>query len=251
MNAAEPRTPLVIVGGWGVDAAMLLPLFDHWPGEIHLVSLNDVLMSRCGSITEVADYLLMRYPCPSVWAGWSQGAQVAMAAAALSRSQVCRVITLAGFPRFLASSQWPGGMAVDTFEAFREGVARNHVRAWTRFQRLLIHGSTDGSDARRELQPWLEPGPSVSPANLARGLGWLATEDQLSLWSTLPVPTIHLQAGRDAVVQSWKDTFRPAQAADVVPVPDMTHWPRGPALAHCREAIRPFIFSEGEAWPCK
>ncbi|MDF0748861.1 alpha/beta fold hydrolase [Marinobacter sp. 71-i] len=249
MSAVGPRTPLVVVGGWGVDAAMLLPLFDHWPGEIHLVSLNDVLMSRCDSITAVADYLLARYPCPSVWAGWSQGAHVAMAAAARSSLQVRRVITLAGFPRFIASAEWPLGMAAATFETFREEVARNAGRAWKRFQHLLIHGSDDESEARQELRPWLERGPVGNAASLVRGLEWLSSENQLSLWRDSPVPVLHLQAGRDAVVQCWNGTFSSAGTAEVIPVPAMTHWPRGPALKPCREAIRQFVFSKENQWP--
>ncbi|WP_300497450.1 alpha/beta fold hydrolase [Marinobacter sp.] len=248
MNAVESRIPLVVVGGWGVDAAMLLPLFDRWPGEIHLISLNDALMSRCDSVTEVADYLLERYPCPSVWAGWSQGAQVVMAAASRGFAQVSKAITLAGFPRFVAGPQWPAGMTADTFEAFREQVSQNAGFAWRRFQQLLIHGCPDGSQARQELRPWLARGPLVSDLNLALGLDWLGSEDQRSLWSALPVPTLHLQASEDVVVQCWEHTFHPSQIAKVVSVPGMTHWPRGQALSRCHDEILRFVFGKEVQW---
>ena len=248
MNVVESRSPLVVVGGWGVDAAMLLPLFDRWPGEIHLISLNDALMSRCDSITGVADYLLERYPCPSVWAGWSQGAQVVMAAASRSCPQVRKAITLAGFPRFVAGEQWPTGMAVDTFETFREQVSQNAGLAWRRFQRLLIHGSHDESQALQELRPWLARGPSVSDVNLVRGLDWLGSEDQRSLWDALPVPTLHLQASNDVVVECWEHSFHPSPAAKVVRVTGMTHWPRGQALSRCHDEILQFVFGKEVEW---
>lgn len=248
MNTPESTIPLVVVGGWGVDAAMLLPLFDRWPGEIHLVSLNDALVSRCDSVTEVADYLLERYPCPSVWAGWSQGAQVVMAAASRGCSQVRRVITLAGFPRFVAGPEWPAGMPVNTFAAFREQVSQNADLSWRRFQSLLIHGSHDESQARKELRPWLERGPAVSDVNLIRGLAWLGSEDQRPLWGALSVPTLHLQASQDVVVQGWDHRFHPSHVARVVTVPGMTHWPRGQALTSCRDEILRSVLSKEVQW---
>lgn len=247
MTQTADQTPLVVVGGWGVDAAMLLPLFDGWPGEIHLLSLTDTMMTRCESVAEVAAYLLDRYPCPSVWAGWSQGAQVAMAAAAQSDLQVSRVITLAGFPRFLAAPDWPVGMLAERFNTFRDGIANETGPAWRRFQQLLIHGCADHLQARKELRPWLKKGAFVTPASLIRGLDWLESEDQQGLWQKLPVPALHLQAEQDAVVRSWAGSFAPARSADVVTVPGMTHWPRGQAVAHCRGEIHRFAFSTGDS----
>ncbi|MEP1217212.1 MAG: alpha/beta fold hydrolase [Marinobacter sp.] len=256
MNQVAQQTPLVVVGGWGVDAAMLLPLFDGWPGEIHLVSLTDAIMTRCETITEVVAYLLDHYPCRSVWVGWSQGAQVAMAAAlqsagssdASSALQVSGVITLAGFPWFVAAPGWPVGMAASTFATFRAGVVNEAGETWRRFQQLLIHGCDDLLQARQELRPWVSRGASVTRANLVRGLDWLETEDQRDLWQSLRVPALHLQAGEDAVVRSWSDTLAPAEASEVITVPGMTHWPRGQRAMPCREAIRQFVFGRGDSW---
>lgn len=256
MNQVAQQTPLVVVGGWGVDAAMLLPLFDGWPGEIHLVSLTDTIMTRCESVSEVASYLLDHYPCRSVWAGWSQGAQVAMAAASQSTFndalnttlQISRVITLAGFPRFVAAPEWPVGMAADTFGTFKASIVNEAGQTWRRFQQLLIHGCDDPLQARQELRPWMNRGASVVQANLVRGLDWLETEDQTALWQSLRVPALHLQAGQDAVVCSWSDTLVAAETSEVLTVPGMTHWPRGPSAMHCREAIQRFVFGRGDSW---
>ncbi|MCR8913605.1 alpha/beta fold hydrolase [Marinobacter panjinensis] len=248
MNQVVHQIPLVVVGGWGVDAAMLLPLFDNWPGEIHLVSLTDTIMDRCETVADVARYLLDRYPCPSVWAGWSQGAQVAMAAASQGDLPVSRVITLAGFPRFVAAPDWPVGMAADTFETFRAAVADESGQAWRRFQQLLIHGCDDYRQARKDLLPWLKHGTPVSPDKLVRGLEWLEMEDQVALWRQIRVPALHLQAERDAVVRSWAGSLVPAERSEVVTVAGMSHWPRGQALTLCRDEIRRFVFGKGDLW---
>ncbi|MBL3555020.1 MULTISPECIES: alpha/beta fold hydrolase [Marinobacter] len=256
MNQVAHRAPLIVVGGWGVDAAMLLPLFDGWPGEIHLVSLTDTIMARCESVAEVGAFLLERYPHPSVWVGWSQGAQVVMAAASQSALisglhralQVSRVITLAGFPRFVATPDWPAGMSTGTFKTFRADVAHQTGPAWRRFQQLLIHGCEDYREARKDLLPWLKYGTPLSPGHLVRGLEWLEAEDQTALWRQITVPALHLQAGRDAVVRSWAANLVPAGSSEVVTVPGMTHWPRGQAIGLCREQIWRFAFGKEYSW---
>lgn len=88
----------------------------------------------------------------------------------------------------------------------------------------------------------------MTQGNLNRGLEWLETEDQRSLWQGLQVPALHVQAGQDAVVRSWLN-FVPADSSEVVTVPAMTHWPRGQAVTLCRDEIRRFVFGKGDSWP--
>lgn len=247
MNQTAPQPPLVLIGGWGVDAAMLLPLFQLWPGKMHLISLADEVMSRCESVADAAACLLERYPGPSVWAGWSQGSQIAMAAASSGGPQVDRVITLAGFPRFVAGPDWSAGMAAEAFASFRDGVVSDPPLAWRRFQHLLIHGSDDPLQARKDLLPWLKQGASVSPDNLLRGLDWLESENQQSLWQSAGVPALHVQAGQDAVVGPWAETFATADTSEVITIPGMSHWPRGRAIRSCRDEIHYFVSGKRES----
>ncbi|HEV8077593.1 MAG TPA: alpha/beta fold hydrolase, partial [Marinobacter sp.] len=102
---------LVVIGGWGVPAAMLEPLYRNWPGSVQTVSLTDDGLRTCDSPAHVATKLLQRYPQPSVWLGWSLGAQVAMAAAQANPHSVNKVVTLGGFPQFMASQDWPWGVS--------------------------------------------------------------------------------------------------------------------------------------------
>ena len=73
MSSAIVCQRLIVVAGWGVRAEMLSKLYGYWPGEVVPVSLDDELLARCNSLSQVTDELLSLYPEPSVWMGWSLG----------------------------------------------------------------------------------------------------------------------------------------------------------------------------------
>lgn len=236
---------LLVVGGWGVRADMLASLYHHWQGEVVTVSLDDELMGCCDSVQDAAAELLRRYPEPAHWMGWSLGAQVVMAAADAGSDAVVSVITLAGFPRFVAGDNWPTGMPAGQFRAFAQGIARAPERYWLHFQLLMINGSGNEAGDRTALKPWLEQGCSFSSGTLEKGLQWLGTNDQRDLWAGLDVPALHLLGARDLVVPCWKACF-PCSATSVVTViPGMGHWPGPPAVAACAPEIDHFVSTCG------
>ncbi|TGN40046.1 alpha/beta fold hydrolase [Marinobacter confluentis] len=248
MTALSDAQSLVVIGGWGVDARMLQAVVARWPGRVHFVSLGDELLSLNQTLSDVALGLVSEYSQPAAWLGWSQGAQVVMAAANLPGTPVEKVITLAGFPRFVAGDGWTDGMAAETFEAFRMGLAADANRTWRRFQQLLIHGcpGEESNQARKELSRWIKQGPVARSDNLENGLAWLAHEDQRLLWQRLEVPALHLLAGADALVQPWVKHLPVPDSSRVQVMPDMTHWPVGLKAAECGRWLKDFA-AIGEA----
>jgi pimeloyl-[acyl-carrier protein] methyl ester esterase len=243
----KPETqPLLVIGGWGVNAAMLGPVATQWPGPVRFVSLDDRLLASSHTVAEAARTLVLQYPEPSVWLGWSQGAQVAMAAADIPGTPVQKVVTLAGFPRFVAGDDWPTGMAPETFEAFRRGMAADPNRTWRRFQQLLVHGvaRAQSATARRELGRWLADGPVANSEHLEHSLDSLAREDQRTLWRTLDQPTLHLLAEADALVRPWSEDLALPERATVKIIPDMSHWPSGDKAAQCGRILGAFAVNE-------
>lgn len=245
MTAVSESTPIVVVGGWGVDAAMLEPVLGTWPGHVTYVSLSDELLRENDSIEGVAAALAQQHSQPAIWLGWSQGAQVAMAAASIAPAQVCEVITLAGFPRFVAGAEWPLGMPTETFAAFREGCKKSPARTWRRFQQLLTYGvgRAEAAQARRDLSAWVANGPVADESSLQRGLAWLEQEDQCALWATLDVPALHLHGENDALVEPWWESLALPHGASHQVISGMTHWPRGAAAQRCAQALHTFAFS--------
>jgi pimeloyl-[acyl-carrier protein] methyl ester esterase len=248
MTASTDSQSLVVVGGWGVDAGMLHEVVAGWPGPVHFVSLDDRLLASSQTVSAVAQTLVREYPEPAVWLGWSQGAQVVMAAADVSGTPVKKLVTLAGFPRFVAGECWSPGMVRETFEAFRSGLAADPNRAWRRFQQLLIRGCPKDQvgAARRALSPWVAAGPVATDEKLERGLDWLAQEDQRALWRNMQRPALHLLAGADALVDPWSSDLTVPESTAVQVIPDMTHWPLGARAHECGRALIEFAFV-GEA----
>ena len=54
MTRQAGSQPLVVVGGWGVDARMLQTVTSEWPGPVHFQSLDDDLLASNRSVSEVA-----------------------------------------------------------------------------------------------------------------------------------------------------------------------------------------------------
>lgn len=239
MNSPGKTDRLVVVGGWGVRAEMLSEIYRHWPGPIELVSLDDALIAQCESVAEVADELLSLYSEPSVWMGWSLGAQVVMEVALRRASAVSAVITLAGFPRFVANESWPWGMSADLFGAFRSGLISDSGRYWSRFVLLMISGAS--SSERGRLQAWLAEGPPVSAGNLVKSLEWLGHTDQCSLWAQVRVPVLHITGACDQIVAPRRSGLSSPLSATEVCIPGMAHWPGGEFSEDCLGAIAPFL----------
>ncbi|MGF2686941.1 alpha/beta fold hydrolase [Marinobacter sp. DUT-3] len=240
MNTVGSDT-LVVIGGWGVRCEMLSGLYERWPGEVIPVSLNDELMAGCDSVSAVADELLGRFPKPAVWMGWSQGSQIAMAAAARNTGAVTSLVTVGGFPRFTETAGWPSGMPQGEFEAFARGIARDPDRYWMHFLLLMINGDAGEGRARERLKFWLKQGPPVSGENLVKGLDWLRKEDFRSLWGSPGVPALHLMGEQDVVVRPWRERSELSGQSCAGVISGMAHWPTGEAADECQQVMAEFL----------
>ncbi|MBK1873444.1 alpha/beta fold hydrolase [Marinobacter sp. 1-3A] len=236
---------LVVVGGWGVRAEMLEAVYRSWPGTgtVEVVSLNNDLIARCGSVADVANELLARYPEPSVWMGWSLGAQVVMAAASRNAGAVSAAITLAGFPKFIADERWLNGMSEEEFGVFSRGLSREPERYWMHFLMLMISGSAGAPAERQRLKPWLGQGAPVSPSNLIKSLKWLERSDQRLLWSRVNVPVLHITGPCDQVVATWVGALETQPSSIEISIPGMAHWPGGVFADECIAVIEQFLGS--------
>ncbi|OEY65234.1 alpha/beta fold hydrolase [Marinobacter sp. X15-166B] len=231
---------IVLVGGWGVDAAMVAPIVEQWPAAVHLVTLDDTTLGSADTVDALARQLLRQYPEPALWLGWSLGGQVAMAAARQAAAQVVGVVTLCSFPRFVAAPQWPYGMPEDSFTQFYRGLHDDGVRYWKRFLLMQVVGAPDAEAAKEALKHWMVTGPPADQLRLERSLGWLASSDQRADWQRMPVPCLHLWGEQDYLVNPLMALSDYGPGARVEVIPGMTHWPRAAAVALCRRELERF-----------
>lgn len=238
---------LVVIGGWGVQAAMLEPVYRHWPGTVHVVSLTDDGISTGNTPAQVATMLLQRYPQPSVWLGWSLGAQVAMAAAQASPHSVDKVVTLGGFPQFVASQDWPCGVACAIFQRFERYFERQPQACRASFFAQMIHGSEPQAELAQAIRPWLKQNLPEPTESLSQGLRWLRDSCQLRTWQECPVPALHLRGSCDAVVPPWFHHLAMPTNSGAVTIAGMGHWPGEHYGTECWQTIHEFLLSSHDA----
>ncbi|MBD3655258.1 MULTISPECIES: alpha/beta fold hydrolase [Marinobacter] len=239
--AGAGELPAILLGGWAVEATMVAPVLNDWPGPVTVVSLDEELLLGCDSVSAVADALARRYPGPGLWLGWSMGAQVAMAVAQQHPDQVRALVTLAGFPCFVQTADWPFGMEPALFRQFVSDFADNPARAWQRFLRLQIRGDGQESAARAALTPWLHRGSLLGPEALHKGLTWLAHTDQRKLWREVGIPALHLFGERDPVVSARMAEMVLPPTARAAVISGMAHWPCLGSLDRVRTELTDFV----------
>ncbi len=199
--------PLVLVHGWSLSSAVfddevaaLAPRYrvvrpdlrGHGrsvPGPFGLVELaRDLatLLDRLG-----VDRVVL--------AGWSLGAQVALAALPLVRARVRALVLVSGTPRFTASEGWPHGLPAQSVDVLAHRVRRDAERAVRRFfDGMFAEGELDDA-GRRRTAALRNRIPLPDPAAALSGLDVLAREDLRAALSRVDVPTLVVHGEADPI----------------------------------------------------
>ncbi|MGG2398219.1 alpha/beta fold hydrolase [Pseudomonas sp. SH1-B] len=195
---------LILLPGWGFDAAVLQPLADALAGECQ-VQVAALPRLSSASIGDWLDELDARLPDTGWLAGWSLGGMLAAALAARRGPRCYGLITLASNACFVANESWPQALAQDTYAAFYQGCQANAGATLKRFAMLCAQGRADARGLSRQLQTHLLVDDEAA---LLAGLQVLASLDNRAALSALNGPQLHLLAELDALV--------PAAAGDAL-----------------------------------
>ncbi|WP_026289107.1 alpha/beta fold hydrolase [Thioalkalivibrio sp. ALMg11] len=210
VSAAKPQgcTPtLVLLHGWGFSGAVWAPLRAALPGATQVLAPDLPGHGAAGDAETLADAertaaaLIASLPadveCP-VWAGWSLGGLVALAAAR-QWSGPQGVLLIGATPRFARADDWPAALPLAELEGFRAALGGDRRRLERRLAMLCARGSLDAASLARRLAAQLQAAPA-SPEGLQAGLALLEAADLRSVWAGLEVPAAAwLQVG-DALV---------------------------------------------------
>lgn len=190
------RETLILLPGWGLDAAILQPLAEALGGDMQ-VQIPALPRLSSAAVVDWLDELDTRLPLDCWLAGWSLGGMLASALAA-RRGERCRgLISLASNACFVASDTWPTAMPAHTYATFYQGCQENAGATLKRFAMLCAQGGADTRGLSRQLQNHLAS--SDGPALLA-GLRLLASLDNRAALATFAGPQLHLLAEQDALV---------------------------------------------------
>ena len=198
------RDRLILLPGWGLGVSPLEPLAAALQGldERLRVEIEPLPELESSDLEEWLDELDSNLPQDAWLGGWSLGGMLASALAARRGDRCCGLLTLASNAAFVASDQWPGAMAGETFDAFLAGCAADSRLTLKRFSLLCAQGAEDPRGLSRLL---LGGAPHTTAAVLLSGLELLAQLDTRQALQAFRGPQLHLFAGVDALV--------PAEAA--------------------------------------
>jgi pimeloyl-ACP methyl ester esterase len=201
-------SPVVLVHGWSGSSGALAPLASALgPGlRIVMPDLRGHGGSDPATPFELADLardlavLFDRLELRDVLlAGWSLGAQVALAALPAIRARVSRLAILSGTPRFTEGPGWRGGLPAQAVEVLAHRVRRDPARALARFfDGMFVDGELDATAADR-LGALRAALPPPDPAAALAGLAILAGGDLRAGLAAIDLPVLVVHGDRDPI----------------------------------------------------
>ncbi len=235
---------ILLIGGWGMPAAVLEPLrMALGIGREHCLLLDRPLaqwrQQAQAAITP-----------GSVLVGWSLGGSLALELAGEVRDRVTAVVTIGSNPHFLATPDWPHGYDATQFDLFAQELARDPAATLARFTALATLGSQHQREEARWMRAQLEPETRFSAAVLEETLSALRLLDNRERLANLDLPVLHLLGQADTLVPA-------ALAADlralnpghqVRIIEGMAHLPSFRYASETAEAVREFVLPMLRSW---
>jgi pimeloyl-[acyl-carrier protein] methyl ester esterase len=189
--------PLVFLPGWCVGRGPLNAMVDAIGGTIFdLPGYRDAPLVR--DFAAAADAVAASLQPGVTLAGWSLGAQLALAIAARHPDRVGRLVLVAGTASFVQRDGWPHAMPPDMLAEFAAAVAADAEAMLPRFIGGFNRGDVRAKEVTRELLERADPRPSATV--LATGLEWLRDVDLRPVAPRVAAPTLLLHGRADPLM---------------------------------------------------
>ncbi len=194
---------LVLVHGWGMNAAVWAPLLPYLEGRwrVHRVDLpghgrspwsgEHTLVDWAGAVTAAV-------PAGALWVGWSLGGLVTLQAARDGHLRAW--LAVAANPRFLRAADWPCALDPAVLEQFGRELLDDPQGTLRRFLALQVQGAEDARATLKHLRQALQERGMAAPEALAVGLSLLRESDLRPHLAALDAPGAWLLGGRDRIV---------------------------------------------------
>jgi len=242
-----PKPHLAMLHGWGMNARVFDTLAEGLADDFELQVLS--LPGHGGraalphnTLQSWADDLARQLPPQSTLLGWSLGGLVAMRAALDHPQTISRLVLLASTPAFVATSEWPAGMALDDLETFGRSLIADPDATLMRFLSLQTRGMAEQKPVLQRLRQAFAAVPLADAGALASGLDILRDTDLRASVPHLTQPTLVLHGALDTLTPpaagDWLATHLPNARLQVLP--RAAHAPQLSHSADVAAAIREF-----------
>ena len=216
--------PLVFLPGWGLGRGPLAAAVDALKGQVFDLpgyGIAPLIEDFDAAVADVAARLQPR----TALAGWSLGAQLALAVAARFPEKVGKLLLVAGTASFVQRDGWPHAMPPEMLAEFTAGVAASVETMLPRFVGGFNRGDAHSKKTTRQLLQLADPRPTGEV--LAAGLVWLRDVDLRQELARIEVPTLLIHGTNDPLMP-----FAAAEAlaaaipgAHLTPFADCAHAP--------------------------
>lgn len=220
----------IFLHGWGVSSVVWADTAARLAGTaVDLPGYGDVAAVFPYRVENLADALAEHIAAPVALVGWSMGGMVALALAARHPEKVARLVLVGASPAFVASTDWPHGMAPEVLAEFARSLALDYRATLSRFLSLQARGGDAAREVITQLRARLRIQVEPSRETLAAGLELLRAVDLREQVERVVCPTLVIHGAHDTLCA-------PAAGAWLA-----GHLPHARLAAHEGAAHAPFL----------
>jgi len=189
--------PLVFLPGWCLGRGPLNAAVDALQGTIFdLPGYADAPLITDFDVAVAA--IAARLQPNTTLAGWSLGAQLALAVAARAPEKIGKLLLVAGTASFVQRAGWPHAMPPEMLAEFAAGIAADVEAMLPRFVGGFNRGDARGKEVTWQLLDLSDPLPPA--ATLAAGLDWLRDVDLRPELAQITAPTLLIHGANDPLM---------------------------------------------------
>ncbi len=224
---------IVLINGWAMPKNIWEGFIDKLEAQANFGSVRVVDIDRCMTVKEWVNYLDDLVQPNTLLIGWSLGGQLAVEYSAQHPEKLVGLCTLQMNPKFVVSSDWPHGMAMETFFEFKRLAEYDAVKMVKRFGFLVTAKGHEALQDLKQLQKMFIADTLPPVDVLLQGLELLETLDVRAVISEISFPQLHIYGESDQLVpcavaasmSSFISTKDDLEKGDVELVAGLSHFP--------------------------